>query len=188
MKILPEKEEFLKNRVRDVIALNPLVSIRRMQEILENRTGRSISDKYAAKLMHKVRRQAIIQSDRKKINERLSEIRERNRVLMEDLTRTIYWKPEFSKLYGLSFPSFKERLAAMKLLTQIESTLFRTELAAGVFEDRRAAIEEILRQKAIPIELQEKFIGVFRTWKLTSACEKDVQAPALSVAPNTDTA
>jgi len=42
MKVLQEKEEFLKKMVRDIIARNPLVSIRRMQEVVKDNTGRSI--------------------------------------------------------------------------------------------------------------------------------------------------
>jgi len=166
MKVLPEKEEFLKDTIRNAIALNPLVSIRKMQELVEHNTGRSISDKYTTKLMWKIRRQAVVYSDRKKMNERLAEVRERYRVLMQDLCRTIYWKPEYLNDYGLQYPNFKERLAAMRLLAQLELALFKAELAAGVFENQQVAIEEMLRQGVLPTELREQVVGVFRTWKL----------------------
>jgi len=166
MKVLPEKEEFLKTTIRNAIALNPLVSIRRMQEIVEKNTGRSISDKYLNRLMHKIRRQAVVQSDRKQINERLAEVRERYRVLMDDLCRTIYWRPEFLHDYGLQYPSFNERLAAMKLLAQLELALFRAERETGMFENKQTAINEMLQQGVLPTELREQVIGVFRTWKL----------------------
>ncbi|MCX6737876.1 MAG: hypothetical protein NTY11_00395 [Candidatus Parcubacteria bacterium] len=166
MKILPEKEEFLQNTIRNAIAVNPLVSIRRMQEIVEYNTGRSISDKYTSKLMHKIRRRAVIQSDRKQMNERLAEIRERFRVITDDLFRTIYWNPDFLKQYGLVHPSYKERLAAMKLLAQLDLALFHAELDAGMFENRQTAIADMLQQGVLPNELREQVVGVFRTWKL----------------------
>ena len=172
MKIHPEKEEFLKNTIRDCMAVNPLVSIRRMQELVEANTGQSISDKYVARLMQKIRRQAVVQSDRKKMNERLSEVRERYRVLMQDLSRTVYWKYEYLKVYGMQQPNFKERLAAMKLLAQLDAALFRVELDAGVFEDRQLAIQEMLQQGILPTVLQERVVGVFRTWKLESTHEQ----------------
>jgi len=186
MKILPEKEEFLKNTIRNAIAVNPLVSIRRMQEIVECNTGRSISDKYASKLMHKIRRQAVIQSDRKQMNERLAEIRERFRVLTDDLFRTIYWKPEFIKQYGISCPSYKERLAAMKLLAQLDLALFHAELDAGMFENRQIAIGDMLRQGVLPNELREQVIGIFRTWKLVPIHRKETTHSNLSIMPNTN--
>jgi len=175
MKMLPEKEEFLQNTIRNAIAVNPLVSIRGMQEIVEHNTGRSISDKYTSKLMRKIRRQAIIQSDQKQMNERLAEIRERFRVLTDDLFRTIYWKPDFLEQYGLSYPSFKQRLAAMKLLAQLELALFHAELDAGMFENKQIAIEEMLRQGVLPTELREQVIGVFRTWKLQPTHEQSTK-------------
>lgn len=187
MKILPEKEEFLRSTIRDAIAANPLVTIRGMQEIVEYNTGRPISDKYVVRLMHKIRRRAVIQSDRKKMNERLAEVRERYRLLMDDLMRTIYWKPEFLEMYALQPPSFKERLAAMKLLAQMELALFRAELDAGMFEDRQAAIDEMLRQGVLPTELREQVIGAFRTWKLTPVHKEDAMPSNLSIVPNTDT-
>lgn len=187
MKILPEKEEFLRNTIRDAIAANPLVTIRRMQEIVEQNTGRAISDKYVARLMHKIRRQAVIQSDRKKMNERLAEVRERYRLLMDDLMRTVYWKPEFLEMYALQPPSFKERLAAMKLLAQMELALFRAELDAGLFENRQTAIYEMLQQGVLPTELREQVIGAFRTWKLTPVQEEGATSSNLSVMPNADT-
>lgn len=149
MKVILEKEEFLQNTIRNAIAVNPLVSIRRMQEIVKQNTGHSISDKYTTKLMKKIRRRAVIQSDRKLMNERLSEVRERFRVITDDLFRTIYWRPEFFIDYGLVNPSPKERLAAMKLLGQLELALFRAEVDTGVFENRQIIVHEMFNKRVL---------------------------------------
>jgi hypothetical protein len=167
MKILPEKEEFLMNSVRNAIAVNPLVSVRRMQEIVEKNTGRLLSDKYTAKLMKKLRRRAIIESDRKQVNERLSEVRERFRVLTDDLMRIIYWTPEIAKIYGQPCPSFKERIAAMKLLAQLDLAIFKAELDIGMFKNGQTGVSYLLRQGVAPTEMQEQLTKASRTWKLT---------------------
>ncbi|MFA6918238.1 MAG: hypothetical protein WC285_05440 [Candidatus Gracilibacteria bacterium] len=166
MKVLLQQEEFLQNIIRDSMAVNPLVSIRRMQRLVETNTGRSISDKYTAKLMHKIRRRAVVQSDRKRMNERLAEVRERYRILMQELSRIIFWNREHLRKYGLRQPNLKERLAAMKLSAQMELALFRAELDAGMFENRQVVINEMLQQGVLPTELHEQVIGVFRRWKL----------------------
>ena len=166
MKIISEKENFLKNMVRDIIAVDPLASIRRAQELVENNTGHSISDKYLAKIMYKVRREAVVQSDRKKINERLSEVRVRYRMLIKNLNRTIYWKQEYLNEYGLRRPDYKQTHAAIKLVAQLELALFRAELDAGMYEDRRVAIEDMLKQGVLPVGLHEQVITAFRSWKL----------------------
>ena len=88
---------------------------------------------------------------------------------MDHLNKVVYWQYEFLKDYGIEYPTFKEKITAIKLLAQLESTLFRTELAAGVFEDKQAAIEEMLQQGMLPTELREQVIAVFRTWKLGPA-------------------
>jgi len=111
-----------------------MVPIRRMQEIVEKNTGRSICDKYAAKLMHKVRRQAVVESDRSQINIRLPEMKERFCMSSEQLLRTIYWKREFLHDYGIKMPDWRERNAAIKLLAQLDIALLKTEMMAGVFE------------------------------------------------------
>lgn len=162
MKVAAHKEDILKGQVRDIIAINPLVSIRRMQELVENNTGRKLSDKYTAKLMYKVRREAVVQSDRKKLNDRLAEVRERHRVLIRDLSRSIYWKPEYLLEHGIQQPSFKEQLAAMKLQAHLEVSLFKAEIAAGMFEDRRTAIEDMLKEGILPTEIREQIITIFR--------------------------
>lgn len=168
MKILTEKETELKNMIRDAIAINPSVSIRGMQRIIEHNTERTISDKYVSKLMYKLRREAVVQSDRKKLNERLAEVRERFRVIMHNLNMTIYWKTDFARTYGIDRPTFKEKLAAMKLLAHLETQLFRAEMAAGMYEDRKLAVEEMLKEGILPIELREQFVAVYKSWMVYS--------------------
>jgi hypothetical protein len=168
MKMLPEKEEFLKITIRNTLALNPLVSIRKMQELVEHNTGHLMSDKYLARLMQRIRRQAVVESDKKKINERFSEVRERYRVLMEDLSRTIYWKPDFLNQYGIQAPSYKEKIIAIKLLAQLDLALFKTEIDIGVFENKQLIMNEMLQQGVLPYELHEQVVGVFKTWKSVS--------------------
>ncbi|KKR61606.1 hypothetical protein A2643_02910 [Candidatus Nomurabacteria bacterium RIFCSPHIGHO2_01_FULL_39_220] len=173
MKILAEKEAYILRIIRDQLALNPLSSVRGVQQMVEEQIGRSISDKYVSKLMHKVRKRAVVESDRKKLNERFSEVRERYRVLSENLLRTIYWNWESFEQIGVQKPTEKERQSAIRLLAQIELALFRTELDIGMFEDRQLAISEMLKQGMLPTELHEQIIGVFRTWKLGSPHEQN---------------
>jgi len=134
MKILPENEELMRRTVRNALAILPMTSIRRMQELVEKNTGRPISDKYAAKLMHKVKRQAIVESDRSQINVRLAEMKEPFRMSSEQLTRTIYWRREFLNEFGIRQPDWKERNAAIKLMAQLDIALLKAEMMAGVFE------------------------------------------------------
>jgi len=165
MKILREKEEYLFRIIRDHLALNPLASIRGMQKMVQETTGHSISDKYVSRLMQKMRRRAVVESDRKKLNESFAEVREKYRVLSENLMRTIYWNWESLNVYGIQKPKEKERQSAIRLLAQMQLALFKTELDIGMFEDRQLAISEMLKQGMLPTELHEQIVGVFRAWK-----------------------
>lgn len=149
MKMILEKENFLKNNIRDLIAVNPLASIRGIQKNIKERTGHSISDKYVSKLIYQIRKKAIIESDRKELNERLSEVRERYRILSKNLLATIYWNWESLELHGIQRPKEKDRQSAIKLLAQMELALFKMELDVGTFENSQSSIKELLQQGSI---------------------------------------
>lgn len=136
-----EKENYLKGTIRDIVAVNPLVSIRKMQELVAHNTGYPISKNYTAKLIDKARKQAIMESDRKKANERLAEVRERFRVLTQYLSRVQYWKPEYHRDYGMPEPTFKEILASIKLIGQLELALLKAESIVGLFENKGVEVE-----------------------------------------------
>jgi len=150
MKILEHKEEFIIWRIRDAIALDPLVSMRKLQLVIQEKTGRYISDKYLAKLMRKIRTKTIFESDRKQLNERLTEVRERYRVLSENLLRTIYWDWTSLEKCGIQKPTEKERQSAIKLLAQMELALFKMELDVGAFENQQLSIRSIKARNILP--------------------------------------
>ena len=141
MKIIQEHEDYLRRHIRDILAINPLASVRSMQEMIEKRTERSISDKYLSKLMQKIRRQVIVESDRKQVNERLSEVRERNRAHIEYLERILLWKPEYYWKYGMDEPKLKDKMSAIKLVSQLDLALLKAEFLVGMFESKGVQLE-----------------------------------------------
>ena len=166
MKILSQQEASLREMIRDVLALDPLITIRRLQTMVRHNTKRTISDKYLMRLLFKVRREIVIQSDRKKVADRLAEIRERHAVLRKQLLRIAYWNPVGSLDHGITRPRASEQVNAIKTIAQMDLALLKAELDVGIYEDRRLALEEMLREGLLPQELHEQVIGVFRTWKL----------------------
>lgn len=166
MKILPQQEAHLRETIRDALALDPLMTVRRLQVIVKSNTRRTISDKYLMKLLHKVRREIVIQSDNKKLTARLAEVRERHATLRKQLLRIAYWSPVGSADHGITRPRASEQINAIKTVVQMDLDLLKTELEIGIYEDRRTALEEMLREGLLPQELHEQVVGVFRTWKL----------------------
>jgi hypothetical protein len=153
MKIIQEKENYLKTHIRDILAINPLVTIRSMQTMMEKRTGHSIGDKYLSKLMQKIRREAIIRSDVKRIDERLTEVRERNRVHIEHLERVVYWSPEYRRQYGIHEPQLREKLAAIKLVSYLDIALLKAELMLGLFENKKVTSVELSKSQTTTLKV-----------------------------------
>lgn len=166
MKVLHQQEEYLRENVRDALALDPLITIRRLQKIIEHNTGRTISDKYLMRLLGKVRRQIIFESDRKKVSARIAEVRERYATLQKHLYHIIYWMPQYRPKYGIREPKVSERINAIRTVAQMDLELLKAELDVGAYENRQAALTEMLREGLLPQELQEQVVGVFRAWKL----------------------
>jgi hypothetical protein len=168
MKILPQQEAYIRGAIRDELALNPLVTIRQLQRNIRlgRERDRIISDKYLMKLLHKVRREIVFHSDRKRVSARLTEISERCATMQKQLLLIAYWQPEYLPHNGIKAPRLSDRINAIRTITQLDLMLLRAELDVGMYEDRRASLEEMLRQGLLPQELHEQVVGVFRTWKL----------------------
>jgi hypothetical protein len=166
MKVLPQQEAYLREQIRDKLALYPMATIRELQRSMPLRDGRLISDKYLMKLLNKVRREIVFQSDRKKVSSRLTEIRERYATLQKQLLCIAYWMPADYAHHNINRPKEWERIKAIRTIAQMDLALLKAEMDVGMYEDRRFALEEMLREGMLPQELHEQIVGVFRTWKL----------------------
>ncbi|MDB5238268.1 MAG: hypothetical protein JWM46_538 [Candidatus Kaiserbacteria bacterium] len=151
MKVLPQQRHFLSGIISEALANDPLVSIRSMQTIIKDSTGRSISDKYVARIMNE-NRITLTQglADRPRVEERIAEVRKQYQKFIKDLTTIAYKGRDIG---------FKDRLAAIKLVAQLEVALLRAELQTGVFENRSEN----------EIELKEEISRISRTVTVRSA-------------------
>lgn len=156
MKILSPKREFLQSTVRNIIAANPIAPIRRVQELVKQRTEHSIGKNFTSRLMEEVRDQAINESNQKEVSERVSELRERHRILIEYLTRVQNWQPSYVWDYGMGKePTLKERMAAIKLISQLELALFKAESITGLFEGKGATLQ-VTRSQSTTLKVDLK--------------------------------
>ena len=152
MKIQQEKREILKTLVRDIIAYDPLISIRRAQEIMKDREY-SIGNKFLSRLMTEVRQEARVYSDGKEIGDRLTEVRERFRLLIKQLSRIAYWDVEIGMTYKISEPKHAERYRAIKLIGQLELSLLRTEFALGLFGNMKVKKVELSKSQTTTLKV-----------------------------------
>jgi hypothetical protein len=92
MRIVPAVEAELRREIRDARALDPLISVSALEQRLEKKFNRGFSYRYIAKLADKIARQALIEADRTKIEERLAFNRENYRIVRDRLMKIVTWK------------------------------------------------------------------------------------------------
>jgi hypothetical protein len=137
MKVLAEQKNHIVQAVRETLAADPLISIRRMQQMVEIQTGRSVSDKYLSKLLVDIRQDAVANSDPNKVRARMEAMRARYEPLTKNLL-TIAWSTK-----GVAF---KERLATIKTAAHLDLMLLRAEIYTGAFDKQGAVVE--LKERA----------------------------------------
>jgi hypothetical protein len=91
MKIVPAIEDKLRREVRSAVAKNPLITVVAMQEVLEQKFGRTFSFRYTSKLMNKVAGQARREVDAAKMQDRIVQLRHTHAVARERLMQILYW-------------------------------------------------------------------------------------------------
>lgn len=153
MKIQKEKRELLKTAVRDIIAQEPLISIRKAQEVVERRTEYSIGDKFLSRLMGEVRQEVRGYSDNKELGDRLTEVRERFRLLIKQLNRIAYWDFDTARTYNIPEPTVAEKYRAIKLIGQLELSLLRTEFALGLFGNKKVTRVELSKSQTTTLKV-----------------------------------
>jgi hypothetical protein len=62
----------MRRAIRDARAADPLISVSRLESVLEKRFNRGFSRMYVKKLADKVHRQALVEADRTQLDERLN--------------------------------------------------------------------------------------------------------------------
>ena len=87
-------EAEIRRVIRDARAKDPLITVRRIQRLLEGRFQRGFSYKYIARVAEKVDRDARAQADRAQIEQRLNFTRDNYRMMRDEPLKIVYWSPE----------------------------------------------------------------------------------------------
>jgi len=168
MKKSPLQEEKIKRAIRDILVVDPLISITKLQDTLFEKGYRSANGtildwRYIQKLKQKVHRATIEQTDRTKVSERMTEMKERYRLMLERLMRIVYYNDEMKK-EGFNPPSIREQINAINSIIRLDVTLFNSELDAGLFERHLGTLEVEQRNRPLPPELKAVMLKAFVNW------------------------
>jgi len=153
MRKLPPQEEKIKRAIRDVISFDPLISVDRLRNALFDRGFKTFDNnplkwEYIAKLRDKIHRQTIEEVDRKKLIERITEFKEKNRLVFDRLVRIAFYTDDLKK-EGISPPSFKDQISALNSIVKLDLAIFGAELDAGIFKRHIGKIE--IEKRFIPL-------------------------------------
>lgn len=172
-KILDHKEAPLRRTIRDAMAIDPLISLRSLQSVVEAKMHRSLDLMYISKIVKKVQKETQVLPDQENIASRIAEIRETNRIVKEELMRIAF--PD-AKLPAIDKPGVIDRRKALEAIARIENAQAKLEMDFGLFVKNLGEINVNHRLKPLDEETRSSVIKAFEAWGLPVPMRK-IEAP-----------
>jgi len=181
-----EYEDNLRRAIRDIKALDPLITNVALTERLSKQFDHSFDRAYITKLSGKVARQTLIQMDREQIEERLQFTRENYRMVREQLAKILYWTPEDAE--KLPRPAAKDRVEAGKTMVMLDLAVLNAEIANGLYKKPVAALVKEFQYEPLHGEIRAVIIAAWQRGGLLpkEAIEEMVPITGLSPADSVD--
>lgn len=158
-KVTEQKEAVLRRTVRDAMALDPLISLRSLASVIEKKLNRHVDLEYISKLVKKVNGEIAVHADREKVEEKIAEMRERNRILIEELMRFAY--PAIGRMV-----MDKDRLKAIELIAKIQQTQAKLEMDFGLYARHLGHVDVDHRLKPLDEDTRSNVVRAFESWGL----------------------
>ncbi len=174
MRIIPAIEAELRREIRDARALDPLISVSALEQHLENKFNRGFSYRYIAKLADKIARQALIEADRTKIEERLAFTRENYRIVRDRLMKIVCWQPED----GGKKPWHSEVTEAGKAIVGMDLAILKAEIDNGLYKRPLEVIAREIRYEPLPNEIRTVIIAAWMRGGMLPAATVEQMVPA----------
>jgi len=174
MRILPAVEAEFRRAIRDERARDPLISVMRLKEKLEEKFSRGFSHQYVSKIADKVAREAIVELDRTQIEQRMSFTRENYRMMREELLKVVYWKDGD----GGSRPRAQDRVEAAKSTVMLDLALLKAEIETGMYKKPVEALVKEIRYDPLQPELRAVVIRSWRNFGLLPEAAIQAMVPA----------
>jgi hypothetical protein len=176
MRKLPAQEEKIRRSIRDIVAIDPLISNMRLQDALFERGFKTANNNpldrvYVTRLRDKIHKKAIHEADNQLLAPRIVEFKEKNRLVFDRLVRIAFYTDDLKK-EGTMAPTFMEQIAALNSIVKLDLAVFNAELGAKVFEKHIEIIENEKRFMPLPEELKTQMMQAFMNWGLIPPEEK----------------
>ncbi|HEX3861282.1 MAG TPA: hypothetical protein VHY35_06270 [Stellaceae bacterium] len=178
MRIVPAIEAEIRREIRDARAVDPLISLMALEQRLEKKFNRGFSYKYVAKLADKVARQALIEADRTKIEERLAFTRENYRVVRDRLMKIIAWQPSDKGRR----PYDEDVINAGKTIVGMDLAILKAEIDNGLYRRPMDAIVKDFQYEPLEPETRMVIIAAWQRGGLLPAAVIEGMVPVQSIA------
>lgn len=184
------QEDKIRRAIRDIAVIDPIISTRKLQDALFDKGFKTANStpldwRYVQKLRNKVRRQVIEDADREKVSDRISEMKEKYRMMAERLIRIIYYHDDLKK-EGIMPPSYKDQISAVNTLLKYDILLFNAQLDGGIFERHLGTLEIAQRNIPLPPELKDQMRNAFVKWGIIPKEALHAEATAITIKPKGD--
>lgn len=170
-------EAEIRRSIRDALALDPLMTIKKLMVVLEKKFSHSFDFRYISRLVKKVNKEALPNLEREKLEPRLRQMRETLRIGRENLLKIAYGQPDYDK--GPK-PTFADRNAAWRTIAMMEKLQMDVEIDIGLYAKQNpgALVPGDFRHREIPAEILEAMMLTARLWKLPENLTRKIEAPA----------
>lgn len=133
-KITLKNENEIVRAIREEIVVNPMISVSRLRYNLKDRgisgyNGNLLDPVYLGRLVRKIQKRAMSEAERTRIEDRLTNTRERFGVIIDRLMKIAFWKPEYIK-EGVWPPDTKEIVKALDTIQKMDLALLQAEMDA----------------------------------------------------------
>jgi hypothetical protein len=168
MRKLPAQEEKIRRAIRDIIAFDPLVTDKKLSEVLFDRGFKTTANNpldrhYVARLKGKLHKQTVHEADNQKLAPRIVEFKEKNRIVFDRLVRIAFYTDDLKK-EGVHPPSYREQISALVQIVKLDLAVFNSEMDAGLFERHIGTLEIEKRYRPLPPELKAQMMQAFINW------------------------
>jgi hypothetical protein len=150
-------EENLRRCIRDIKAIDPLTTNVALVDKLNVRFGHSSDPRYIKRLASKVDRALMVESDRAKIEERLTDIRENYRMVRQRLHDIICWNSDEHP--GERKPANKDVIEAAKNIVMLDLAVLSAEIANGLYKRPLDVIAKQFTYEPLPPEVRAVIIA-----------------------------
>lgn len=130
----------IRKMVRDTLAIDPDITLRSMQELFQRRNY-NVSHEYLRVVRKKVQKQIYVESDHVTIQQRVSELREQYKSLIEQLKKQAYYV--FDPADPTPPPTYAERTKAIAEIVKTQKLLLDIEMNAGIYTRQLGVVGHI---------------------------------------------